>query len=92
MVQKLPSKVDLKEEEETFFLRCLVVVAWEEVCKEDLRKESLFNTPLRSPLKKFIRVKLQRLLSTEIEFAPNVMVKEEWMGLTQLARDVKDAE
>jgi len=57
--------------------KCLEeVVEWEvEEDQEDLKKENQYNIPLKSPLKKSIRGKQQKLQLIGIEFAQYVKVK-----------------
>jgi hypothetical protein len=62
-------------------------VEW--VDKEVLRKESQFNTPSRSPLRKFTKVRPLKLLSIEIESAQYVWERVEWTELILLAKNAK---
>lgn len=76
--------------EETFSLKCLEEV-WEEGHK-DPRKENQSSMLLNAHLKKSIMVRAQKLQLIEIEFAQNVMEREEKTELTQLALDAKEEE
>ena len=63
--------------------RCSVVVEEEE--REVHKKVKMFNMPLKLLSKKFIEVKLQKLLLIEIESVRHVVVKVEQRELNQLA-------
>jgi len=68
MVKRLPSKVDHKVVV-IFSPKCSEEEWVEWVDKEVQRKENQFNTPSRSPLRKFTKVRPLKLLSIEIESA-----------------------
>ena len=76
-------------EEEIYSHKCLEV-AWVVDEIEDHKKVKVFNMPLKSLLKRSIKVKLQKLQSIEIEFALHVKEEVEKMELTQLVQDAKE--
>lgn len=63
--------------------RCSVEVEGEE--REVHKKVKMFNMPLKLLSKKFIEVKLQKLLLIEIESVRHVVAKVEQTELNQLA-------
>ena len=72
------------------FPRCLV--EWEEwaVQEEVQQKESQFNTPLRSHLRKYTKEKLQKSQLIETEYAKHARVVEVKMVQIQHVRDAKE--
>jgi len=83
------SKEVVECQDKIFSHRC----SEEEVCQADnkvLKKGRVFNTPLRSLLKKYSKGKNLKLQSIEIEFALLAVEKEAKMELTQLAMGAKE--
>jgi len=86
--EKKVFKVEEEWAEGIFSLKCSEV-AWE-ADNKDQRKENLFNMSSNALLKKSIMERAQKFRLQEINFAQNVMEKEEKMVPTLHVLDAKE--